>query len=460
MTTTQPRLRREIVFTEPDHQALLTHLLSRAPEEEAAVLLAGASRTAHAVRLYVRAVHPVPVDGFAHRGSLTLSVDPAWYAPLLKRCREEGWSFILAHSHPFDADAHFSGIDDAGEAALMPRLFQRAPGRPHGAIVVGTERVAARLWLPGDDAGVECDDVLVRGRRLRSIVRGPATRIADGDERVGRQVLALGAPGQRQLRDARVAIVGLGGLGGHVYLQLKYLGCRRVVLVDHDRIESTNLSRLVYAVSSDLGRPKVEVAAARGGDVLPGSEDRAVVGDVTTLAGARALIDTDVILVATDTLRSRLVATRVSEQYLIPLVDAGLDIDTRDGRVHAIGGRVTRLAPGSGCLSCVGILDPARLAAEIAPAPYVRGVEVPAPSVVSLNGVIASLAVNQILDYVTGFTNLDETLPRSLVFDGRRSVVRSVAETVKPCGVCDLVRGAADTEHLPVFRGEELTAAD
>ena len=442
-------LRRELIFTPKVHHRLRTHLLSRAPEEEAAVLLAGASRTEHTVRLYVREIHPVPVDGFAHRGSLTLSVDPTWYAPLLKRCRDEGWSFVLAHSHPFGADAAFSGIDDAGEQALMPRLFQRAPDRPHGALVMGTQRASARIWLPGERAGISCGELLVRGNRLESI-RSGWRGDEDNGERTARQVLALGEMGQRQLRRTRFAIIGVGGLGGQIYQQLKHLGARAVTLIDPDRIATSNLSRLVYARPADVGRPKVEVARERGLEILAESDDVAVIGDVATERSARAAIDSDVLIVATDNLRSRLIASRISTQYLIPLIDAGIDIDASEGRIRAIGGRVTRTTPESGGLCCVGILDPVRLAQEIMPAPYVQGAAVPAPSVISLNGVVASLAVTELLDYVTGFSDLKHALPRSLVYDGRRGIVRSVAEAVRPCGVCGLVRGAGDVQALPV----------
>ena len=453
------RIRRELIFTAEDYVRLRTHLLSRAPAEEAAVLLAGASHTPTTVRLLVREIHPVPVDGFAHRGSLTLSVDPNWYASLLRRCREEGWSFVLAHSHPFGADASFSSIDDAGEQVLMPRLFQRAPDRPHGAIVIGTERGSARIWLPGEHAGVLCDEIAVRGAQFVSIRRRVSADQAEIDDRVERQVQALGVAGQAKLRDARIAIVGVGGVGSQIYVLLKHLGCRRLTLLDPDRVERSNLSRLVYARQRDVGRLKVEVAAQVGAEILPDSDDLAIAGDITTAAGAGSLLDSDLVVIATDNLRSRLVASRIMAQYLIPVIDTGIDIDAAEERIRAIGGRVTRLRPGAGCLSCIGILDPVKLSEEIAPRGYVQGADVPAPSVVSLNGVVAALAVNEILDYFTGYSDMDSVQPRSLVFDGRRQTVRAITERERACGVCELVRAAGDLEKLPVIPTARITAA-
>jgi molybdopterin/thiamine biosynthesis adenylyltransferase len=175
--------------------------------------------------------------------------------------------------------------------------------------------------------------------------------------------------------------------------------------------------------------------------------DRAIPADVTTDVGAKAVLDCDLVMVATDNLLSRTVVNRLMAQYLIPLIDAGIDIDVAHEQIRAIGGRVTRVVPGGLCLTCVGILDPGRVATEVNRT-YLAQVE--APSVVSLNGVVGSLAVNDALDYVTGFASDDLQLPRSLVFDGRRGTVRTVAETGKRCGICDMVLGAGDRERLPV----------
>lgn len=435
---------RRVVFPAHLYEQLRSHLLKSAPAEEAAVLLAGRRVEGGAVDLLVREVHPVPREGFATRQSVFLQVDSLWYAPLLKRCRDEGWSFILAHSHPFGPAAHFSGTDDAGERDLMPRLFARASGRPHGALVMGMQRASARIWMPGDAHGEEAQ-IHVRGLHSRRVDSGAAD--APEDERFDRQVRALGAVGQASLRDAHIGLVGAGGLGSHVYQQLKYLGVRRITVVDHDRVESTNLNRLVFATAADVGKPKASTAVARGLAILPGSVDEAVVADVTTEAGCRPLVGCDVIVSATDNLLSRTLVNRLMAQYVIPIVDLGIDIDTEEGRIRAIGGRVTRAVPGEPCMTCVGILDPARVATELNRT-YLA--DVAAPSVVSLNGVVASLAVGEILDYLTGFTGENPVLPRSLVYDGRRQSVRSVGESGVRCGICDLVLASGDVERLPV----------
>ena len=79
----------------------------------------------------------------------------------------------------------------------------------------------------------------------------------------------VGVAGQRRLAGARVAIVGAGGLGSPVALYLAAAGVGTLGLVDDDVVETSNLQRQLLHGTGDVGRPKVESAAARLADVNP-----------------------------------------------------------------------------------------------------------------------------------------------------------------------------------------------
>jgi molybdopterin-synthase adenylyltransferase len=84
--------------------------------------------------------------------------------------------------------------------------------------------------------------------------------VAPGDQ-FHRQVLALGADGQAALETVVVGVVGLGGTGSIVAARLAHLGVRDLVFVDRDRVETSNLPRIVGANGEDVDTPKVKVAA-------------------------------------------------------------------------------------------------------------------------------------------------------------------------------------------------------
>jgi adenylyltransferase/sulfurtransferase len=79
----------------------------------------------------------------------------------------------------------------------------------------------------------------------------------------------VGWEGQQQLRAARVAIVGAGGLGSPLGLYLAAARIGTIGLIDFDVVDTSNLQRQVMYGTSDVGRPKVEAAAARLHEVNP-----------------------------------------------------------------------------------------------------------------------------------------------------------------------------------------------
>ncbi|HET6776405.1 MAG TPA: molybdopterin-synthase adenylyltransferase MoeB [Actinomycetota bacterium] len=79
----------------------------------------------------------------------------------------------------------------------------------------------------------------------------------------------IGAAGQRKLMDASVVCVGAGGLGSPAAMYLAAAGVGTLGLVDFDRVDLTNLQRQLLHDTNDVGRPKVDSAAERLGDINP-----------------------------------------------------------------------------------------------------------------------------------------------------------------------------------------------
>ncbi len=84
-----------------------------------------------------------------------------------------------------------------------------------------------------------------------------------------RTELLLGQKGLERLKSSRVAVFGIGGVGGYAAEALARSGVGALDLIDHDRVSISNLNRQIYALHSTVGRLKTDVAKERIADINP-----------------------------------------------------------------------------------------------------------------------------------------------------------------------------------------------
>lgn len=87
-----------------------------------------------------------------------------------------------------------------------------------------------------------------------------------------RNELAIGKEGLEKLKNATVAVLGIGGVGSFAVEALARSGVGRLVLVDKDDVDITNINRQIHALLSTVGQPKVELMKARIADINPECE--------------------------------------------------------------------------------------------------------------------------------------------------------------------------------------------
>jgi hypothetical protein len=342
-----------------------------------------------------------------------------------KRARQEGLALIYCHSHPREPGIpQFSEVDDATEGQLSLYAAERVPTVPHLALLVGADGCAARRL--GAGGPVEVWEI---GRRVIRHCPSELSAIVLAHDR---QVRAFGADGQRAIQALRVAIVGLGGTGSLVAQQLAHLGVWRYLLIDADTLDESSLNRVVGTLRSDIGKPKVAVAARMIGRLVKGAHIIAIQGDVLDRDVGNMLTDVDFIFCCTDSHGSRFFINQLVYQYFIPCIDMGVVITAQEEKVFHFGGRVQMLAPGLGCLVCgAGILSPDHVRWDLsnerqrAADPYfARAVGIKQPSVISLNSQVAGQGVTMFLAAVAG-------IPmeiRSQAIRGMQGVVRALED--------------------------------
>ncbi len=414
----------------------LREQLLREKDEACAVLFGRASmRDGRLVRIVVREIQWMNPGDYLKRTEIAAVLRPEVVAAIAQRSRRTGESVVFVHSHPSEIH-HFSAVDDCGERVLAEFFAGRTPGVIHAAMLVTPEVTLARQLGSKESlcvAGVGAQ--LVWGSKT---TRGPGEAAFDRQERL------FGGEGQQRLRDLRVGIVGLGGTGSVVLEQLAHLGVGSFLLIDPDIVEETNLNRLVGAVRSDVGRAKVDVAAAQALKISATAKIETNVGSVLLTKVAEVLADTDFVFCCTDSHGSRAVLNQLAYQYLVPVIDMGVVIVAPSGRVSHIAGRTQMLAPGLSCLQCGKLLNPEAVRVDLmtdyerAADPYIVGVHDPAPAVISLNATMASMAITMFLSAVAGVPSA----ARHLNYNAMTGSCRPAASDRHPtCIVCSS-RGA------------------
>src|SRR5258707_1318465 len=105
---------------------------------------------------------------------------------------------------------------------------------------------------------------------------------------------------QNKLRSAKVLVIGAGALGNEILKNLALLGFERIVIVDLDRIEESNLSRTILFRGNDVGSYKAEVAARSVTGLAPKAKVKSIVANVVQHCGLGLFAWSDVVLAGLD----------------------------------------------------------------------------------------------------------------------------------------------------------------
>ncbi len=257
----------------------------------------------------------------------------------------------------------------------------------------------------------------------------PEERYGDDDaERFSRQVRfePLGPAGQQRLLEARVAVVGVGALGGASATALVRAGVRQLRLIDRDLAECSNLPRQLLLDEADVatGIPKAVAAAAHLARIDHRAKLDPRVADLTADSCNELLSDVDLIVDGSDNFEARFLINEWCCTHQLPWIYGG-----------AIGaeGRVLAILPGvTACLRCLvpeppapGELPTCQTAGILGPAAMVVGAVQAAEAIKLL-----SVETSQRAAQVDG---------RMLVFDAWSSRWRSVdlaALAAEGCPTC------------------------
>ena len=231
-------------------------------------------------------------------------------------------------------------------------------------------------------------------------------------ERYKRQNLIIGSDGQELLRQSRVLVAGVGGLGNVLAVYLVAAGFGYLRLVDYDRIEISNLNRQVVFQEIDVGREKTTVAKERLSLLNSGIRIEGINRTITDETVDELVQGIDLIVDALDNFSARFILNRASFTHRIPFIH---------GAVRGFLGQATTFIPGrTACLQCLFAKSPPPEKFSI---------------LGGTCGVIASVQATEAIKVVTGKGDL--LADRLFFWDGLNGEATTIIMKRNPnCEVC------------------------
>lgn len=229
----------------------------------------------------------------------------------------------------------------------------------------------------------------------------------------------IGGAGQKALKDARVLVVGAGGLGSPALQYLAAAGVGQIGVIDDDTVENANLQRQVIHSDARIGMPKVHSAAEAMAALNPFITIKPYHRRLTRDIAPELIAEYDLVLDGCDNLETRYLVNEVCVAGKVPLIA---------GALTQWEGQISLFDPANGtpCYQCIFSQAPAD---GLAPSCAEAGVLGPLPGVIG--AIMAVEAIKAICDAGEGLRG------RMLIYDALYAETRSIAlKTRGDCPVC------------------------
>jgi adenylyltransferase/sulfurtransferase len=135
----------------------------------------------------------------------------------------------------------------------------------------------------------------------------------------------LGKEKMQQIKTSRIAVIGLGGLGCSVAMGLVRLGINKLLLVDKDNIECSNIPRQVLFKKTDLGLSKIQTAKRALLEIFDDLNISSIDDFITVKNGINYLKDVDIVIDCTDNFIARYAISKSCESINKPMVYGGVN---------------------------------------------------------------------------------------------------------------------------------------
>jgi len=354
----------------------------------------------------------------------------------------------VRESEEFSA-GHLPGAKHVPRSYLESRIEGIVPDRSQRVILYCASGIRSALGARTltEDLGYETVESMTGGITLWKDrgyeVDVPKSLSAEQRDRYSRHILIpeIGESGQRALLEAKVLLLGAGGLGSPTGLYLAAAGVGTIGIVDNDVVDLSNLQRQVIHDTKRIGMPKVDSAEQSIKALNPDVE---VVKYETRLDASNIMeiiSGWDVIVDGVDNFPTRYLLNDASVRLQIPVVSAS---------ILGFDGQLSVFKPYDG--PCYRCLFPVPPPAELAPSCGANGV------LGVLPGTMGLLQATEVVKLIVGAGN--PAIGRLLLYDALEATLTEVKVRRDPdCPVCSRDPGDIRDEEMGVFPDYEAFCA-
>jgi len=356
---------------DPELTTLQHIVFSRYPDKEWATFIRCGWREFEGGLVLTLAIVDAARDGDMDPSRANVGLLEPYSRRIALTARDGTLAVGLVHSHPEDFAPCPSRLDDDMDTYYAEQyLVGFAPGRPFVSLILAREANAlvasGRVYWKGEWHAVQ--RILLERMTNRTWVNG--RRPPPDDEivpRTARLSSFYGTEAAARLRRATVAVVGAGGTGSAAIEVLARAGVGRLILLDSDYFEPSNLERVHGSTPDQAKRqdPKVAVAKAHLTSITPDCEVVAIKGSIPQSKVIDLIAEADVLLGCTDTQHSRLAVSDIARRFLVPAIDIGVVFEGECGRVTAQVLQLRRCLAADPCARCRRTIDQMLLNQEL-----------------------------------------------------------------------------------------------
>jgi molybdopterin-synthase adenylyltransferase len=405
--------------------------------EELVAIFGRTARTESGLLFLAQAAETAP-EHMVWRDKEGLHWKPELTRAWTHRAEDAKQGVLLLHAHAHSGIVGLSNTDNGTCTRILDHFETAIPCQTHGYGVIGDEAIAG--WFAWDGKRLPWVHMKTVACPIRTWAQNPAS-MPPVAPAMSRQVAAITEVGQARMAASTVALIGVGGAGSTVADQLAHMGVGRILICEADVVNDVNLSRQTGAGPSNVGALKGEVAAATIRHANPAVTVVVVPERFPGIRSHVLLREVDVIVSCVDSAAARHEVNKFSRRFLIPVVDVGATIRrSADDELELIAGHTARILPDGACLECEGLTSPALRESELDGhgVPYwERDDAIGAPQIMSINGLLASLAVTEVLRLVAGLS--EDHHSRHWRYEALEGEVYA-REPISPgCHVCELL---------------------